>query len=491
MEALGAEYAAPSPEPPSASAQAAQQFSIPIKRINAKTDLARWQRSKAYRYFIEFVLGCNESVKRKFVSDPCHISPVVQSILDTLGALDAWIDETPPETNPQRYGNKAFRVWLKRVVENMVQHMQSILPESLRGAAAELAPYWADSFGNMVRIDYGTGHEAAFVAWMACLHRLGALKDEDRQAAVLRVFARYLRLMRRLQTTYWLEPAGSHGVWGLDDYHFLPFLWGAAQMVDHARLKPSAVTRAEAVEAMAGECLYFEGVAFIRRVKRGHFGEHSPILHDISAVPLWSKVNTGLIKMYHVEVLGKFPVIQHFLFGSLLPFEEDPASQEHAHAGAHAHHPPHAFHVHAPHAHPLPRTHDPHPSSSAPRAHTPANPASSPAASHSGCPAACPAEPPAPERALVPPHAAPAHAPSPAHSSTPSDPPGPAPSSVPPSSSASGEPPRAAGLPLAPSLLSSTPSHPHSGAPLLAPASDETPSTAPFPAAAAACSSSS
>uniref|UniRef100_A0A671R5U5 Serine/threonine-protein phosphatase 2A activator n=1 Tax=Sinocyclocheilus anshuiensis TaxID=1608454 RepID=A0A671R5U5_9TELE len=57
------------------------------------------------------------------------------------------------------------------------------------------------------------------------------------------------------------------------------------------------------------------------QMKTGPFAEHSNQLWNISDVPSWSKVNQGLIRMYKAECLEKFPVIQHFKFGSLLSIQ--------------------------------------------------------------------------------------------------------------------------------------------------------------------------
>jgi len=45
-------------------------------------------------------------------------------------------------------------------------------------------------------------------------------------------------------------------------------------------------------------------MASLPQVKTGPFAEHSNKLYGISGVAEWSKVNSGLIKMYKAEVYG-------------------------------------------------------------------------------------------------------------------------------------------------------------------------------------------
>ena len=101
---------------------------------------------------------------------------------------------------------------------------------------------------------------------------------------------------------YFLEPAGSKGQWCLDDYQFLPFLWGSSQLTDDGPIEPKQAIDERYYRGLADDYLYLGAIKYINEVKTGPFFEHSSTLYDISNVAHWSKVDQGMLKMYHGEV---------------------------------------------------------------------------------------------------------------------------------------------------------------------------------------------
>lgn len=334
-------------------------FSTPTKHIFDSADLEYFQRSLAYKrlhqtitFFISKVKGTDVPqgcldptiVTRKQdmsrVSKPIpgsfdNLSEPAKKIVDILDQFNTLIDDTPPLKGPRRFGNMACRDWHAKVESNAGLLLSTLVSNA--GARDELEYYLVNSFGSSLRLDYGLGHELSFIAFLGGLTECNVIGHDIEGSDLLAVFAKYYDLVRRLIIDYNLEPAGSHGVWGLDDHFHFIYILGAAQfnqedVKSSSRYIPSVqhVLSPETIETFQLSNLYVNAIAFIFKLKNGPFHEHSPILFDIHrSVSLWSKVLSGLLKMYEVEVFGKFPVVQHFWFGEgLFPWKDAQTSKD-------------------------------------------------------------------------------------------------------------------------------------------------------------------
>uniref|UniRef100_A0A915IFG5 Serine/threonine-protein phosphatase 2A activator n=1 Tax=Romanomermis culicivorax TaxID=13658 RepID=A0A915IFG5_ROMCU len=289
-------------------------FTHAKREILNNTDMKKWTNSKAYDDFMMFINALNDSTARKSVNDCAKpFSDVINRLIKLLDQLDALVDQIPPSDQPQRFGNKAYRVWHEKLIEDSDILIQQVLNDSaLNDSIVELKSYLQDSFGNATRIDYGTGHEACFLIFLLCLYSLKIIVDDNFLQLICIVFERYLALCRKLQLVYRMEPAGSHGVWCLDDYQFLPFIFGSAQLIedkrffpDNPNLTPDCYVKDGFAEKYADQFMFMGCIKFINQVKTGLFCEHSNQLWNISCVKEWRKVNQGLIKMYQNEVKNK------------------------------------------------------------------------------------------------------------------------------------------------------------------------------------------
>ncbi|VVC45166.1 Hypothetical protein CINCED_3A000922 [Cinara cedri] len=291
-------------------------------RVKNQSDMEVWEMSEAYNDYIGFISAMNKSVCAIPLNKPLSLSNESKLILNILNSIDNWITEVEPLKESCRFGNKAFSTFYNLLKTRLPDILSKELSLVDQQNVIELTTYIIDSFGNPTRIDYGTGHELSFCMFLCGLFKVNMLKQSDSKATVNILFSRYLEIVRKLQLRYQMEPAGSHGAWSLDDYQFVPFIWGSAQLIENPDLNPNLFVDEKCVQLFKSKYMFLGCIDFIMQVKKGLFHEHSNQLWNISGVPSWNKINEGLIKMYKKEVLGKFPIIQHVPFGNLFQFKQ-------------------------------------------------------------------------------------------------------------------------------------------------------------------------
>jgi serine/threonine-protein phosphatase 2A activator len=136
----------------------------PCKRINDGGDLNFFLASLAYRDIKIWLSQLNRAlfpvqdgnnVSTCTLDSPPPYSTVVTSLRSLVQDFENLLSQAPPDTGPRRFGNVAFREWYRLAEEQS--------------------------------LDYGTGHELSFLAFLACLSKIDAFEPGEERAIVVGV----------------------------------------------------------------------------------------------------------------------------------------------------------------------------------------------------------------------------------------------------------------------------------------------------------------
>jgi serine/threonine-protein phosphatase 2A activator len=172
------------------------RFITPIKRINEGHDVSHFLTSRAYTDIGTFVMQLNTSMcPRKVIvngrtrtqawelgSKDVKTDGIVKELRELLSSVEEVIQEAPPDTGPRRFGNVSFRKWYALIEDRADALLRQHIPATVLDvptdgettAMDEIKSYFMGSWGSAQRLDFGTGHELSFLAFLGCLWKLRA-----------------------------------------------------------------------------------------------------------------------------------------------------------------------------------------------------------------------------------------------------------------------------------------------------------------------------
>jgi serine/threonine-protein phosphatase 2A activator len=174
-------------------------FIKPAKKIHEGYDVPHFLTSRAYGDIGTFIMQLNiamcprqltgsEEVQVWQLDSSIEIIEPVRKLQELLERIDAIIEEAPPDPGPRRFGNISFRKWHELLESRVRDLLQSHLPPDVLASGTmpsngvsvldELTPYLLGGFGSAQRLDYGTGHELSFLAFLGCIWKLGGFTKE-------------------------------------------------------------------------------------------------------------------------------------------------------------------------------------------------------------------------------------------------------------------------------------------------------------------------
>jgi serine/threonine-protein phosphatase 2A activator len=279
-------------------------------------DIDFWISSNSFRDLLAFIKDIFENPLPNQWETKNDLTDLLESIEQSVDSFNV------PQNSKYRYGNREFRPFIEESAFTLIDNWKP-LQDSLDDT--ELKSHLKASFGNLNRIDFGTGHELEFLIFLFLYCKL-PLAANSRAQIFYACYPRYYRLQKKIIAKFRLEPAGSRGVWGIDDYFFLPFLFGSTQLINMPSLEytPNLAVLKKTLENAKAQgilenYLYLRALLFDYEEKGADFSSHSPLLWDLSGLESWSKIATGLLKMYEKEVLSNKTIVQHVKFGILFP----------------------------------------------------------------------------------------------------------------------------------------------------------------------------